>query len=179
MEKRILIGVLAALLTGCYATKSVETYTTPKREFESAAVQESVGLQWETPAKWQEKPASGMRVAGFLVGDIERDLDRVAEASIIVLGGDGGGLVSNVNRWRGQIGLSPASAAEITTATRREKGALGSFQWFSLVNPEIDQGILIAVIQKNHQTVFIKLTGPLKTLAENKQKFLELCRSVK
>lgn len=165
------------LLVGCAAPKYVETTTTPKREFDVAAPSQRGGLGWETPVGWQEQGASGMRVASFQVADTETGLE-AADGSIVILDGDGGGEVANVNRWRGQIGLSPASVREIKAASRKERGALGPFSWWSLTHPATNRGILIAVIHNKNQTVFVKLSGSLKTLADNKEEFLQLCRSV-
>src|SRR5688572_18937213 len=67
----------------------------------------SSSLRWITPAGWSELPTSAMRVANFRVGDDER-----AECYLTLLGGDGGGLAANVNRWRAQMGLGALSADE-------------------------------------------------------------------
>lgn len=178
MKKGFFLSVVF-LLIGCNGSKYVETTTTPKREFNVAAPSQSGGLIWKTPEGWQEQGAGGMRAGSFLVGDPERDPEAVADGSIVILGGDGGGEAANVNRWRGQIGLSPAGAREIEAAARKEQGALGPFSWWSLTNPATNHGILIAVIHNKDQTVFVKLSGLLKTLADNKEEFLQLCRSVK
>ena len=39
--------------------------------------------------------------------------DPSAECSLVVLGGDGGGLTANVNRWGDQMGLGPLSEEEV------------------------------------------------------------------
>lgn len=178
MKKGLFLSVVFFLLD-CSAPEYIRTTTTSKRDFSASAPMQSASLGWETPAGWHEQEAGGMRVASFWVGDSKDGLDAAADGSIVILGGDGGGEAANVNRWRGQIGLSPVGAREIVVAARKEQGALGPFSWWSLTNAATNHGILIAVIHNKDQTVFIKLSGPLKTLAPNKEEFLQLCRSVK
>lgn len=128
-------------------------------------------LKWETPQGWKEVPASGMRKASFLVeaGGLQGD------ASIIILGGGSGSLAANVNRWRGQIGLSSLPADQIEKEAKSENGKSGPFQWFHL---EGEKSILAAIFKKAETTLFIKLMGPGSLVEKNVDKFLDLCRSV-
>jgi len=69
-------------------------------------------LTWKTPDGWNERAETGMRVATFTMGD-----DRL-ECSVIPLPAPDGAdsdeyLLANVNRWRGQLGLSPWSAQQV------------------------------------------------------------------
>ncbi|MBI1349253.1 hypothetical protein GC163_23535 [bacterium] len=77
---------------------------------------------WQLPEGWQQQPGSGMRFATMQVGT-----DPALELSVIALPGGGPDLadqiLSNVNRWRGQLSLPPvdedqlkADAQEVTTA---------------------------------------------------------------
>ena len=65
---------------------------------------------WEVPAGWQEQPATSMRLATF---QVTGDKGEKAEISVIKLAGDAGGLLANLNRWRGQVGLQPVDKAEL------------------------------------------------------------------
>ena len=64
---------------------------------------------WEKPESWIPSEGSSMRLASFAIpysggsGDL----------SVVQLGGTGGGLESNVNRWRRQLNLDPLSLIEI------------------------------------------------------------------
>lgn len=64
---------------------------------------------WSAPSKWQEQGASKMRAATFLIPAGGKPL----ELSVIALPwrGSPGELLSNVNRWRGQMQLPPVDAA--------------------------------------------------------------------
>jgi len=56
-------------------------------------------LSWEVPQGWFEEKGSGMRLVTF------RAQNGTVECSIISLGGQAGGLQSNVTRWMGQINI--------------------------------------------------------------------------
>src|SRR3989338_4158623 len=52
-------------------------------------------VRWTAPDGWQEKAASGMRLATFVVdGGAAK-----ADCSIVILGGEAGNLKANVDRW--------------------------------------------------------------------------------
>ena len=55
-------------------------------------------LTWELPDSWIPSTGHSMRLASF---DIPFS-DGVGDLSIVSLGGASGGLLANVNRWRGQ-----------------------------------------------------------------------------
>ncbi len=59
---------------------------------------------WKLPEGWQEQPASGMRAATLVIPAAAKPL----ELSVTVLPWSGapGELLSNVNRWRGQLQLA-------------------------------------------------------------------------
>lgn len=68
------------------------------------------GLAWDVPSGWSELAPTSMRVANFAVDG--------AECYLTLLGGDGGGLAANVNRWRGQVGLAPLDGAALEALPR-------------------------------------------------------------
>jgi hypothetical protein len=65
--------------------------------------------EWTVPVGWKEVPPTQMILARFQVAAD----DGKAEITISSFPGEVGGLVANVNRWRGQIGLAPADQAEV------------------------------------------------------------------
>lgn len=68
-------------------------------------------IAYHLPAAWEVLPASGMRYATLKTPD-------GPEVSVIRLSGDGGGILMNVNRWRGQLLLPPLTQEQLATATR-------------------------------------------------------------
>lgn len=70
-------------------------------------------ITWTAPESWHQESGSGMRYATFHIGEG----DRAIELSVTPLSGASGGLLGNINRWRGQIGLAPISEDELPALT--------------------------------------------------------------
>lgn len=130
-------------------------------------------LKWDTPAGWRSEGPTAMRVASFVTPGN-------GTASIVVLGGDAGGLVANVNRWRGQLGLASETEQSILAATKSARGPHGEFRWLRILGGGKDrQGILAAVISRAGNTVFVKLSASSDVLDQNQDQFLSLSRSIR
>src|SRR5262249_48588530 len=69
-------------------------------------------LKWTTPEGWAEVPPSSMRYASF---SAPADEGGKIDISVVTFPGDGGSDADNVNRWRGQIGLAPVDANDVTS----------------------------------------------------------------
>ena len=107
--KQIIFFYLALMMFSCDSKNYTRTYHLPKAKadnFTSSSVDTEAkpsGITWDKPESWIPTKGSSMRLASFTVpysggsGDI----------SVIKLGGAGGGLESNVNRWRRQLSLEP------------------------------------------------------------------------
>ncbi|MCM8532353.1 MAG: hypothetical protein NE330_14415 [Lentisphaeraceae bacterium] len=72
---------------------------------------EGNNAKWQTPQGWKELGGSGMVKASFDVSG--------AKATIVNLPAGSGDLVSNVNRWRRQIGLSAAGPVDIEKSMQK------------------------------------------------------------
>src|SRR5688572_31734231 len=76
----------------------------------SAPAAGEAGGPWKVPAGWrQDARQRPMRFATFLIGEG----DAAVEVAVSQFPGDVGGLLANVNRWRGQVGLAPVTEAEL------------------------------------------------------------------
>jgi len=65
---------------------------------------------WTLPAGWTQEPGERpMRVATFRAMGVE--------ISVSQFPGNVGGLLANVNRWRGQVGLPPITEAQLPQET--------------------------------------------------------------
>lgn len=130
------------------------------------------GVEWVAPEGWQQDTAPGaMQLVSFSIPETD------AKASIVVLGGQGGGTAANVNRWRGQVGLPPAEETEIMKQAETLKGKAGPVQWFEITGTE--KSILAALVQDDTQTAFVKLIGAKGGVIENKVRFQALAASVR
>lgn len=134
---------------------------------------DGAGLAWTAPSHWQAKAAGAMRKGSYAVpaGDTPADL------SITAFPGDVGGEAANLNRWRGQLQLAPASEAELAAAiTRFEQGGL------KIAYVDFDNGqqrILGALVPFNGSTWFFKLMGPSAPVAKEKPAFVEFLKTLK
>lgn len=130
-------------------------------------------LTWTAPAGWTPKALGSMRKGSFSIkGDgVEADL------SITAFPGATGGLEANLNRWRGQLGLAPASAEEVTKAV--EKFEANGLQFIVVDYVGNGSRLLGAVVPYGGNSWFFKLTGPDALVAGQKAAYLEFLRTVK
>jgi hypothetical protein len=77
--------------------------------------------EWTLPADWQQRPASGMRFATIVIGGGDKPL----ELSVIPLPSPpqdpADYALSNINRWRRQLGLPPIAATQLSKETEQLK----------------------------------------------------------
>jgi len=74
-------------------------------------------ITWDVPKGWEEKPGADLRYATFILEPQPSPL----ELSVTPLGAEAGSLLSNVNRWREQMGLATTTEAELAKLTRTIK----------------------------------------------------------
>lgn len=83
---------------------------------------------WTDPAGWQSVESSKERHATFRTpGGLE--------AQVNTFPGKVGTVLSNVNRWRGQIGLSPIGEKELPAFVSEVTAAGAKATWVDLLNP--------------------------------------------
>jgi hypothetical protein len=159
-------------------------HTTPSTPMARPAAAQPAGkLAWTAPDGWKEEAGSGMRLATFTA---ERE-GQSAICTIITLGGTAGGVEANVRRWIGQLALpepSPEELADYLDRQERLKTA-GGFEGVVVDLTALgDQGpeassMLAALITVGDSTLFLKMTGPVRLLQEEKKSFSALCQSIR
>ena len=129
-------------------------------------------LRWQAPAGWSVKAASAMRKGSYAVG--------AAEVAITVFPGDVGGVLANVNRWRGQVGLDPVDDAALAGITTPVVAAHGlHFIVTDAAGPAAGgPRIVAALVPWQGRTWFFKLTGPGDAVAAAKPAFLAFLQTV-
>lgn len=142
-------------------------------EMAQMAVASPLSLAWKSPAGWQEKPASGMRRATFVVPGAAGS----AELSVISLPGDAGGDLANVNRWRGQVGLSAWDEASFKKAAVKVSAPAGTFTLVDLAGGP--QRMAAAMMMRNGESWFFKLLGPDGTVGGALPAFKSFLATVK
>ena len=135
---------------------------------------------WQPPAGWQEVAAGQFLVAKFA---ITGDGGATAAVNISSSAGEGGGLVSNVNRWRGQLGLAPWSDAEANQSVTAMDVAGGKASLVDLSGTDARTGqptrIVGVMVSLPNQTWFYKLMGDAKIVESQKAAFTQFVQGVK
>ncbi|MFA6028261.1 MAG: hypothetical protein WC969_00270 [Elusimicrobiota bacterium] len=147
-------------------------------------------LEWTDPAGWTRAPADGFRLASYRV----KGADGEAELSVVVLPGEAGGVLANVERWRGQLGLPPlGSAAALAASSQKVSTKAGEAIFVDLQGPRArtaggpsippnaareENGprarMLGAVLPRPGETWFLKMTGPEGAVGEARAAYLAL-----
>lgn len=133
-------------------------------------------LSWTLPHGWTDsKAASGMRYATL------KPPTGQPEVTIVVLPGSAGGELPNVNRWRGQIGLSPLDDAGLAQARKELKTAAGAINLYDLAGEGAEAGRMLAAIltTADGNTWFIKLQGTTTTVAPLVTDFQAILQSLR
>jgi len=131
-------------------------------------------LTYALPSAWKEKPASSMRIASFEV----KSGQQTGDISIVSLAGDGGGLLSNTNRWRRQLEMAPTDQAGLQNLVKdiQIDGHKGYFM--ALYTGMEGQGMLVALVEQGGQTWFIKMVAPSQLAHAQEQDFLKFVQSI-
>jgi hypothetical protein len=175
---------IALALVSCHNDK-IEVYRIPKEGIKVSMQSGSEGLvpppansaQWTKPDDWKEQPLSEMRLGSFKV---DGSNDASADISVIAFPGEAGGLISNINRWRGQLQLAPLEEDQLPQTTQRTEvdnipTYLVDFQ--TAENAAKPSRILGAVLQAADRTWFVKMTGPPELLESQHGTFLAFVKS--
>lgn len=134
------------------------------------------GVSWTAPAGWKEEPGNGIRLATFVP---PQDSGR-SEATVVALPGEAGGELANVNRWRGQIGLTPIDAGRLAEARQAVKSHIGTVMVYDFTGEGTSKARLIAgLIKVDDTTWYFKLMGDEKAVGKNKAAFIKLLEGLK
>jgi hypothetical protein len=136
------------------------------------------GLHWSAPAGWKTGPEKPMRAATYTVED--------AECVVYFFGqGQGGSVQANIDRWKGQfsqasapkIGNRVIHGLKITTIdiSGSYSGMAGPMGGAAPAKP--GYRMLGAIIENPGGNLFLKFSGPVKTITANQAKFEQLLGS--
>src|ERR1700690_616773 len=137
-------------------------------------------LTWKTPDGWTEVPAGEMRVASF---KIQGPDGKQAEVSVIPLPGLSGSTDdANVNRWRGQVGLSPMSPDEMKKSAENIQAGGQPAQLYDIAGTSPGSGnaerILGVIQHRDDAAWFFKMTGDANLVEQQKAAFVAFLNSV-
>jgi len=134
---------------------------------------------WTVPAGWKEGELSQFLVAKYL---IQGDSDAAAAVNVSQLDGDGGGLLPNLNRWRGQLGQIPLTASDLATLPTLEvAGVKATVADISGTDPRTGKParLIGVVLPLGSQTWFYKLMGDPGIVAQQKDALTQFVQSAK
>jgi hypothetical protein len=132
--------------------------------------------KWTPPAHWKEKTPGPMLTAAYNI-----EGDGQAEVTISQLGGEGGGMAPNINRWRGQLGLAPASESEIQQSVTYfdvsgRKAYLADLKGTNVRTGKAARMIAVGV-PAGGQTWFYKMTGDEALVGKEKDALVKFITS--
>jgi hypothetical protein len=135
---------------------------------------------WTVPSGWQAMPPSQFLLAQYLV----QDGDARAEVNISELAGEGGGLLANLNRWRGQLGLPPIAQEDDFSKMVDSlvvPGGQGELVDMTGTSSKTGQPsrLIGVVLPQAGQTWFYKLMGDPKLVAAQKDAFVKFIQSAR
>ena len=133
---------------------------------------------WQAPEAWKKSGGSSMRIGSFAIPGKSNKSDEEGDLSLVLLSGNGGGVVANFNRWRGQLGLPSADDSTIMQSVQNITTPLGDLHFSFLTNSTTQQGMLVSLITHQNQTLFVKATGPLSTLEYQQKAFLKFIKDI-
>lgn len=131
-------------------------------------------LTYKVPTTWTEKEPGSIRIASFAVS--QNNL--VGDVSIVNLAGDGGGLLSNTNRWREQLEMAPTDQEGLKNSVKDITVAGNKGYFLALYTGMQGQGMLVALIEQGQQTWFVKMTAPSQLAQQQEQAFLTFVQSI-
>jgi hypothetical protein len=147
------------------------------------------GLKWTAPTGWKTEAARPMRAATYTVPPAAGDTAG-AECVVYFFGpGQGGSVEANLDRWKGQVLGPDGKPADAKVAKRTVHGlavttidTAGDYSGMggpmtASKSVQSNHRLLGAIIEGPSGNVFIKFTGPAKTIAASQAAFEQLLNS--
>ena len=156
---RLPIFILVGLgVLGCAKEDQIQVYTIPAEP--------------APPESWSLATPSSFEKARFTVSEFAGS----ANVSMTVLQGDGGGLLQNVNRWRGQLGLDPIEQKDLQTElkpvmTLSENARLVDINGTSN-RSQLEERMVGVIVPQGELTWFYKLIGTPSVVEKSREEFL-------
>lgn len=135
---------------------------------------------WDAPANWKEQAPTQMLLAKYVVSGME---NAQGEITISAFPGEVGGLLANINRWRGQIGLSPIEQTDLKKQISSFDVLGGQATLVDLAGTSARSGqkarLLGAIVQRGEMTWFYKMLGDEQVTEAEKPAFIKFVQSVR
>lgn len=131
----------------------------------------ATGFEADLPEGWEEKPGSGMRKASWSIEGTSIDFYLISLSM--------GDVPSNVNRWRGQIGLDSASPEEVAAGIQTFQADGHTVSYTELYNEEGGKGIIAAIVDLSPSYWYFTAKGAVDELKAHSADIRKFIESVK
>ena len=137
------------------------------------------GVRWTIPKRWTDQGQRPMRVATYAIPASAGDSD-AGECAVFYFGNDQGGSVdANIDRWVGQFenpGMPAKATKDVNGMTVTLVQVAGTYlapggPMMQSQGKKDNFRLLGAIVQAPQGSVFFKLTGPSKTVADAESEF--------
>lgn len=182
------LAATALVIAGCNRA-DVAVYNVPKEASQAPATPntpvtpgleaEGGPIEWTKPEAWQELAPTAFRKGNYVVEDGNGGK---AEITVSSFPGNVGGILANVNRWRGQAGLSPIDNDQLQQSLTRltVDGHQGSLVD---IPPETEEAnatrILAAIFTHGEESWFFKMSGPQSIVNGERDRFVEMINGLR
>lgn len=129
---------------------------------------------WPAPSNWKQKAAGQMVLASYAVADG----GKTADVSVTSFPGDVGGLLANVNRWRGQMALPAIQESELGTVTKEVTLSDGT-KATAVDISGAGKANYTLVVRRGGQTWFYKIMGDPSIVGAEKERLAEFAAKAK
>jgi len=135
---------------------------------------------WSAPSSWLAQAESQFRIINYRA-------DKNTECYVTVLPGGGGGIVPNLNRWRGQMGLDPIGEDGLSGlglkpllgAEAYSVSLDGTFQGMGADEAEGGYRMLGLIQEFGGLMVSVKMIGPVAEVEAGSEEFYTFCESIR
>lgn len=125
---------------------------------------------WKHPDAWKAEGGAGVVASSYTFTDGPNK----AVATATPLLGDGGGPLSNINRWRGQLSLPSIRDLSQANTTTYGKGSIV----VDITNEPQTDRMIAAIVPAGDSTWFFKLRGNPKTVESQRSAFEAFVKEV-
>ena len=129
-------------------------------------------FSFDRPPGWEENPRPAQqRIFEFKV----TEGGKTGLVTFTLMGGEGGGLAANIDRWRQQAGLEPQGEQALTRSATPMK-FVGNEAWLTeAIGPE--RGIVGVIALSPQFSMFLKMDGPPSVVAAQRGAFQRFAQS--
>lgn len=189
----VLILSVCLLATGCGEPQEIRTYTVDKRDHWKPRVAlkapekqttsphqatPSKPLEYVSPDGWKPGPAVPFAEVSLVLTEGDKT------ATLTVSPMDASRVFEElyVNRWRGQVGLAPATSEQIESDRQKLKFGEAADSFFEFVGPEKDgpgETMFVTMQPRGSRVLITKLRAESKLAAQQKDAFMKFVQSLK